>query len=175
MIFIPVIVVLLIIGFIVISSRPKNFCISRSVTINAPASKSFAQVNDFHKWLAWSPWEKLDPNTQRTYGGSSEGVGATYAWSGNGNVGSGTMKITESTPHSFIKLDLNFEKPFKASNVTEFTFVETDGKTVVTQSMMGCNSFMGKLMSLVMNMDKMIGTKFDEGLAVMKTVAESQA
>ena len=37
----------------------------------------------------------------------------------------------------------------------------------------GNNDFMGKAMSLVMDMDKMIGNDFEKGLAQMKKVAEA--
>ena len=57
-----------------------------------------ALINDFHEWTAWSPWEGLDPDLQRTYSGPDAGVGAHYAWQGNRKAGEGTMEITGSAP-----------------------------------------------------------------------------
>ncbi len=159
---------------VVIAMQPPTVRYSRSVTINASANKVFDEVADFRKWMPWSPWEKLDPNTKRTYGGAQSGVGATYAWQGNANVGAGNMKIVEVRPNELIRLELNFEKPFKAQNMTDFTFVQDGGSTVVTQIMTGKNSCLGKIMGLVMSMDKMIGTQFEKGLNDLKAIAESK-
>jgi hypothetical protein len=45
--------------------------------------------------------------------------------------------------------------------------------TSVTWAMTGKNIFIGKLMSVFMNMDKMVGNDFATGLASLKTTAES--
>ena len=77
----------------------------------------------------------MDPTMKRTYEGSAEGNGAIYRWVGNGHVGEGSMTITESHPSDLIRIDLEFLKPFKGSNVAEFTFKpqgdQTDRKSVV--------------------------------------------
>jgi hypothetical protein len=39
--------------------------------------------------------------------------------------------------------------------------------------MFGENTFVGKAMHLVMDMDKMVGGSFDQGLTQMKSVVES--
>lgn len=164
---------LLIIGFLIfVATRPSDFRYTRTTTINAPASAVFPHVNDFHQWGAWSPWEKVDPMTKKTYGGPSSGVGATYAWLGNSKVGSGHMTIIESRPHDLLRVTIEFIKPMKATNTIEFTFAENAGQTLVTHSMFGCNSFMGKAMGIFMNMDKMIGDQFEKGLASLKEIAE---
>src|SRR5204863_332411 len=53
------VVVLLAILAIVIATRPAEYRVSRSQSIDAPANGVYAQVADFHRWKAWSPWEKL--------------------------------------------------------------------------------------------------------------------
>lgn len=168
-------IVLLIALGLAIATRPGTFRVSRSVTIAAPADIPFGYVNDFHRWTRWSPWEKVDPNLQRSYAGSESGVGAAYHWNGNSKAGQGSMVITESIPAQRIAIDLAFEKPFKARNVTEFTFAQAPGGVDVTWVMSGTNTTMGKAMSLVMNMDKMIGGSFDEGLGNLKAACEADA
>jgi len=44
-----------------IAMRPADFRVARSATVTDPPVTVFAQVSDFHKWEAWSPWAKLDP------------------------------------------------------------------------------------------------------------------
>jgi hypothetical protein len=160
--------------FLIVAARqPANFCVTRSGAISAPASIVFDQVNDLHKWEAWSPWAKLDPNATNSFEGPSSGVGAAMSWSGNNKVGVGRMTITESSPHDLIRFKLEFMKPFKATNTAEFTFKSDDNQTRVTWTMSGTNNFMGKAMSLIMNCDKMVGGQFEQGLAAMKSVVEA--
>lgn len=167
------VVVLFAIGALVVASRPDSFRVARSMTIASSPDVPFAYVNDFHQWAGWSPFEKLDPNMQRTFSGSPAGVGAGYGWSGNSKAGRGSMKITESTPGRRVALDLFFEKPFRATNLTEFTFTPAAEGVTVEWAMSGTNSTMGKVMGLVMNMDDYIGKAFTEGLTNLKRISEA--
>jgi len=78
------------------------------------------------------------------------------------------MTLTESRPSDLIRIKLEFIRPFKATNTTEFTFKPQDGQTLVTWTMTGRNNFMSKAFCLFMNMDKMVGGDFEKGLANMK-------
>jgi hypothetical protein len=160
---------------IVVAMQPSAFRIVRSATMSAPASLVFAQVNDFHQWQAWSPWEKLDPALKRTYEGAPAGNGAIYSWVGNNKVGEGRMTLTESRPSDLIRIRLEFLRPFKATNTAEFTFKPEGNETLVTWSMSGVKNFMFKAFGLLMNMDKMVGRDFEKGLAQMKSVVEAKA
>ncbi|MBP6002154.1 MAG: SRPBCC family protein [Pyrinomonadaceae bacterium] len=155
--------------------QPADFKITRSVTINASADRVFEQVNDFHKWDAWSPWAKLDPAMKTTYSGPSAGVGSSYAWAGNSDVGEGKMTILESRPPEHIRIELEFISPFAAKNMTDFSFKPDGDKTHVTWSMVGTNNFVAKMFGLFINMDKLVGGDFEKGLAQMKTAVETAA
>ncbi|ANE55793.1 SRPBCC family protein [Methylomonas sp. DH-1] len=155
--------------------QPDTFSVSRSLAMAAPASAVFAQVNDLRKWEAWSPWAKLDPKAQNSFEGPDAGVGAVMRWSGNNQVGQGSMAIVDSRPDSFIRFSLEFLKPFKASNVAEFSFAEAGSETVVTWTMSGRNNVVGKAMSVLMNCDNMVGGQFEQGLAAIKRIVEAGA
>jgi uncharacterized protein YndB with AHSA1/START domain len=158
---------------VIVVLQPSDFRISRSTTIAAPAATVFEQVNDFHKWEGWSPWAKLDPNMKQSHEGAPTGVGASYWWSGNDQVGEGRMTLTESRPSEMIRIKLEFLKPFAATNTAEFSFKPDGNQTTVTWSMFGSNNFMAKAFGIVMNMDKLVGADFEKGLAQLKTVAET--
>jgi uncharacterized protein YndB with AHSA1/START domain len=164
----------LVLGFVAaVAMKPNEFRVSRSATMAAPAERVFAQVNDFHKWDAWSPWAKLDPNAKNSFSGPDAGERATFGWSGNEQVGEGKMTITESKPNELIRLKLIFTKPMEDSSDTEFTFKPEGTGTKVTWTMSGVyKDFMSKAICMCMNMDKMMGEKFDEGLASMKAIVE---
>lgn len=163
----------------VVAMQPDDFRVTRSAEINAPPSAVFPHVNDFHKWAKWSPWVKLDPNAKYTYEGSPAGEGAIHGWAGNDKVGEGSMTILESKPHERIKIRLDFIKPFEDTSEVVFTFVpaseSTPDKTKVTWDMSGKSNFIAKAMCLVMQMNKVMEATFDEGLANMKQVVESES
>lgn len=168
-------VLIIVVFAIVVATRPAEFRIARSTTIAAPAEVVFAQVNDLHKWDAWSPWAKLDPAMKQTHEGAPAGPGAVYSWAGNREVGEGRMTITESRPSELIRIKLEFIKPFAAVNTTEFTFAPEGNQTQVAWTMTGTNNFMAKAFCMFMSMDKMVGGQFKKGLADLKSVAEAAA
>ena len=159
---------------VVIASRPSSFHVERSASVAAPPALVFPLLNDFHSWASWSPWEKLDPNMKREYSGAPSGNGASYAWSGNDEVGSGAMHITASKPPESVQIRLEFKKPFEATNTTLFEVAPEAQGTKVTWNMDGPANFATKAMSLFMDMDQMIGKDFEQGLANLRAVAEAE-
>jgi uncharacterized protein YndB with AHSA1/START domain len=154
------------------ASRPNSFHVARSIVIKAPPEKIYGLIEDFHHWRAWSPYEALDPTMSRTYGGPSRGLGSTYAWESRGKAGAGRMEIARIAAPSALDIDLAFTKPMRANNKALFTLTPEGDGTRVTWAMEGASSFLFKLMGLVFNMDKMIGTDFETGLASLKAEAE---
>lgn len=165
--------VIVIVFVVVVALQPSEFRVARTATISAPPPAVFAQVNDFHKWEAWSPWAKLDPAMKQTYAGAPAGTGAIYTWAGNDQVGEGRMTLTESRPNELVRIKLEFLKPFASTAATEFTFKPEGNQTMVTWSMAGKNNFMAKAFGLFMNMDKTVGGQFEKGLANLKSVSEA--
>jgi hypothetical protein len=160
---------------IVIATRPSTFRIERAASMAAPAGIVYAQVQDFHRWSAWSPWEKLDPAMKREYSGAAAGPGAVYYWNGNDDVGEGRMTIEDAKPGSSLTIKLEFLKPWASTNKTLITFTPDGAGAKVSWAMEGTNDFMGKAMSLFMDLDAMVGPDFEKGLANMKAVAEAEA
>ena len=162
----------IVVFLIVVALQPTDFKVERSATMRAPAPAVFAQVNDFQSWQAWSPWEKVDPALKRQYEGPKAGTGAVYAWQGNKDVGEGRMTITESKPAELVRIRLEFFKPMTAVNDTVFRFQPSGDSTAVTWTMTGRNNFVAKAICLFVDMDKMVGGMFDQGLTQMKTIVE---
>lgn len=154
------------------ATRPDSFRVERSLTIQAPPERIFTLINDFHQWRRWSPYEKLDPNLQRDYSGAKSGKGAVYVWEGNGKAGKGRMEIADTQSPSRVAINLDFIKPFRASNKVDFTMMPEGTATRVTWAMQGQSPYMAKLMGLFMNMDHLIGKDFEQGLANIKAETE---
>lgn len=150
-----------------------DFSLSRSTTIQAPPDRIHALVDDFREWQKWSPWEGVDPDLDREYSGPDHGVGSTYHWSGNKKAGEGEMRITGSTPTSLVA-DLEFLKPFKASNVMRFALAPDGDATDVTWTITGRRNAMMSLMGKLF-FDKSIGKDFERGLAALKRESERTA
>lgn len=166
--------VLIAILLVYVASKPAHFDYERTAQIAAPPATVFDEVNDLHKWNAWSPYMDLDPNVKQTFSGPAAGVGASMHWAGNSKAGEGTMTIVESRPHQLIRLRLDFIKPLAVTDEATFTFMPQGNLTSTTWAMEGDNPFLFKLVSTFVNMDKMVGSDFEKGLGRLKKVSESQ-
>lgn len=166
-----VVVAVLLVSLVVVAMQPSNFRVSRSATLAATPAALFEQVNDHHKFAVWNPFMKLDPNVKNTYSGPESGVGAVCSWEGNSDVGAGSCTIIESKPGELVRLRMDWKRPMEGTSTVDFTFKPEGDKTVVTWSMYGKNSFVGKAISLFMDCDKMCGPQFEEGLASLGRIA----
>ncbi len=157
---------------------PSKTHLERSLVINAPAEVIFGQVNNLKNWGQWSAWHKKDPNMQITFTDASEGVGASYTWKGNNDVGEGTLSISASVPNDSIQTTMQFGGMGKSYG--SFKFNKEDAGTKVIWAMDSKGEDMpwymrvpSKYFSLFM--DKLVGPDFEKGLADLKTVSEKKA
>jgi uncharacterized protein YndB with AHSA1/START domain len=155
------------------ATKPNTFLVRRAMRIDAPPERIFPMIDDLHAQSAWSPFEK-DPAMKRNHSGAPRGKGAVYEWDGNRQVGAGRIAIIDSVPPSKVALLLDMARPFKAHNTVEFTLERSGAGTNVTWSMQGRQPYMAKLMSMVMDCDKMVGSQFEQGLAKLKQLVETQ-
>ena len=166
--------VIFVIGLLLIFAltRPDNFRVERSITVQAPAAKIFPLLNDFRQFSSWSPWQKLDPAMQVTHSGPASGPGAVYTWKGNSDVGAGRMEVLKQVPDTNVIVKLDFLEPFEGHNTSEYTLKPAETGTTVTWAMYGPSPYISKLMGIFVSMDSMIGKDFERGLANLKAVAE---
>lgn len=162
---------------------PSQVHVERQAIINASPDKVFAEVSDFNNWNAWSPWANIDPDTTLTITG--KGIGQTMTWaSDNPEVGSGTQQITQLDAPRLITNHLDFgdmgvsDTAFALEPVGESAGESAGGATKVTWSL---DTDMRKSVPLLNQpmstyfgffMDSMIGEKYEQGLANLKTVVE---
>jgi hypothetical protein len=150
-----------------------TYTVERSAAMAAPPERVYQQIADFHRWTAWSPWEEVDPAMHREYSGAESGVGGVYSWSGNRKAGAGRMTIVEATEPSRVRIDLVFEKPFKARNDTSFVITPDGAGSRVTWTMTGSKTLGVRMMSLVKSMDAMVGPDFEKGLTRLRAAVEA--
>ena len=166
-----VIAVIIVAVLVFATTRPDTFRITRSITVAAPPEKIFPLIDSLRNWDRWNT-EDQTPGTKQSFSGPASGVGASGEWSGKGSVGAGRMLITESVPFTKVTVQVDWEKPFKARNINEFTLLPNGNMTLVTWSMHGPNLYIMKLMSVFTSMDRVMGKHFEDGLAKLKTEVE---
>ena len=163
---------------VVAATRPSAYHVERKLEVAAPADLVFGVLNDLHQFagvfvLFGSPLATLDPNMQKTFEGPASGVGQSYAWNGK-EAGKGKMTIEESVPGQKVGVKLEFVKPMASTATCALTLAGTPTGSFVTWSMDGNHNFIGKAFGMFMNMDNMLGTDIEKGLAQLKTIAEGK-
>lgn len=156
------------------ATRPDTFRVERTLSIQAPPERVFALISDLKRFNTWNPYEKKDPALKGRYGATTAGVGAQYGWEGD-KVGTGSMEITQVQAPQRVAMKLDFVKPFEAHNQVEFSLQPQGGATPATQvtwAMHGPANYLSKLMGVVINMDRMVGKDFEDGLNNLKALAE---
>ncbi|MEN9560208.1 MAG: hypothetical protein RLZZ502_1419 [Pseudomonadota bacterium] len=158
-----------------VSRKPDSFKIEREVLIKASPEQVYPHINSLAAHRAWSIWERLDPNMKRELSGPEAGAGAFYGWEGNKEVGKGNMTILESTFPSNVKIRIEFFVPMRAVNEVQYVLSRDGEHTRVVHWMSGPAPFVHKLMSTVVNIDKMVGARFEDSLNNLKALIETPA
>lgn len=148
-----------------------TYHVRRSTSIAADPALVHRLVSDLREWQAWSPWEDVDPDLERTYSGAAAGVGAHYAWSGNRRAGQGAMEVVGSTPEA-VDVRLTFHKPIRSTSDVTFDIVPEGEGTAVTWTMTGEQRGVMGLLGRFVSMDRLVGKDFERGLARLKAAAE---
>lgn len=157
------------------ATRPDEFRVERRLRVAAPADKVWPLVSELRAFNRWNPYERKDPLIKGAYSGAASGVGSRYDWDSQ-EVGSGSLEITGQQPGRAVQMKLDFVKPFEAHNQAEFALQPTaDGATEVRWTMHGPANFISKLMGVFINMDKMVGRDFEDGLQNLRRLAEVKA
>jgi hypothetical protein len=155
-----------------VAVQPEDYEIKREIAINAAADKVFPYLNSSKLAEKWGPWLEVDPEAKMTYTGPDDGVGSKASWDGGKQLGTGSATIVESIPNQKVGIKLEYVKPMNMTQDSQYLISENGGQTVVTWKVQGKNTFMGRLMCVFMNMDKMVGGMFEKGLSNLKNLVE---
>lgn len=156
------------------ATAPDEFRVERRLRIAAPPDKLWPLVGELGGFNRWNPYERKDPLIKTRYDGAASGIGSRYAWESD-KVGTGSMEIVDQQPGRAVQMRLDFLKPFEAHNRAEFALQPTaDGATEVSWTMHGPANFVSKLMGVFIDMDKMVGRDFEDGLQNLRQLAEGR-
>ena len=164
-------VIALVLGFA--ACQPDDYAFSRSTVISAPPATVYGFVNNMRHQQLWSPWESRDPKMTRTFTGPEEGVGSTYHWKGNDEVGEGEMAITKTDTNKLVDMSLRFIAPWESEGTTAVTLEPEGEGTKATWAMKGTHgSFFAKVFNMFSSIESMVGPDYEKGLGMLKQHAE---
>ncbi|MCB1522340.1 MAG: SRPBCC family protein [Hyphomicrobiaceae bacterium] len=159
-----------------VAMQPPGYTVTRQATIAAPPAVIYPHIANLKRWDDWSPWAKKDPNAKVQFSGPESGVGSKFTWSGNSDVGAGAMTIVESTPDQRVAIKLDLTAPIEGtSDVVLALQPEGGGRTSVRWSIAGQQGFIDRAFCTLLgiDLDEMIGTDYEKGLANLKNVVEA--
>ena len=167
------VVVLLAVFLGYVSTRDGKFRYERSGVINAPAEKIYPYISNFKNGSVWNPFDQKDPNMKRVFSGTDGQVGSKMDFDGNSEAGSGTLEIVKLVPNQSVDIRLVMTKPISADNLVQYTLTPEGTGTRFTWAMSGDGGFLGKLMGVLIDCEKMVAGNFENGIQQLKKVMES--
>jgi len=161
--------VAIILSIIFFTSCQKKYHVERTIEINASKEIVWEQVKYFKNWSKWSPWYKSDSTIRYSYGGEDGNVESFYAWESE-EYGAGNILNTGFTEDEEIMFRATFIEPGQYQANGHITVTETpEGKTKVKWVFNGVNK---GISALFLQMDDLLGSKFEEGLTLLKEYTE---
>lgn len=168
------VVILIVLGLAALKSP--DYLVTRSIVINAPADKIFPFINNQKLAEKWGPWLEIEPGVTMVYSGPDEGIGAKGSWAGGKNLGTGSATIVNVVPNEKVDIKLEYSEPMVMTQDSEYLLTpDGSGGTRMTWTVRGTNSFIGRVMCLFMDMDKVVGSMFEKGLSNLKALVEQPA
>jgi hypothetical protein len=163
------------IGFVsYVQTRPADFRYERSGIIQATPEVIFPYLNQFKLGNEWSPYSKKDPNMKFTISGPEAGTGSKMEFAGNSDVGAGELEIIASEPNSRVELLLTMKEPIEGKNTIIYSLTPEGEGTRFTWTMSGKGGFISKLMTVLIDCEKMVAGDFEVGIQNLKTLIESK-
>jgi Polyketide cyclase / dehydrase and lipid transport len=156
---------------------PKEYKLSREVTIN----RNYTDVYNYVKYLKnqshYNVWAQMDPNQITTYTGEDGRVGFTSAWKSEiDSVGAGTQTIVAMNEGKSIDYEIVFTEPFESTMQTAMLFEPVDGSTTkVTWNFRGDMNYPFNVMLLAYDMEKTLGKDLQKGLNTLKEILEKES
>jgi uncharacterized protein YndB with AHSA1/START domain len=152
---------------------PSVVVISRSILIDASPEVLFPYINNPQMIQSWNPFSEGDPSVKLVFSGPSEGIDSQWAWEGK-KAGAGQATIIESEKYKRVAVRLDFKKPFHVTNFGDYVLTPQGNKTEVRWTV-NETAAIPRVLNNFVNLEKIIGTHFEKGLAVLKTLAEAKA
>ncbi|HBT08233.1 MAG TPA: polyketide cyclase, partial [Leeuwenhoekiella sp.] len=108
MVFLYVLIGVLVLIALLHFTAKSQYVVKRDINVQKPADKIFEYLKYLKNQDQWSPWNRKDPDMNKSYEGVDGTVGFISKWEGNKEVGSGEQEITGIIPGKRIESQLRF-------------------------------------------------------------------
>jgi carbon monoxide dehydrogenase subunit G len=154
--------------------RSKSAQVERVMTMAAPPAEVQARLANLQYWMAWSPWDRPEPDLHRIFEGPVSGAGASYAYWGDDNASAGRLTVVSASADE-VRVRYQVEKP--VPQATDFAFhLSPDGAgTRVTWTATSGKNLAAQTIDLLASRPPANAAEMDKGLASLKSVAEAAA
>ena len=157
---------------IYIAVQPNSFEVTRSKTIKAPSAVIYDNILDFKNWEAWNSWLEENPEITLTYPEQTKGVGGSYSWNDDGEIG--TMKNVNVNEPTRIEQKMQIGD-YPPSDVIWTFKPNGDGTTDVTRTIAGDNLpfFFKAYAAFTGGMEKQIAPHFERDFEKIDSIVVS--
>lgn len=146
----------------------------KSILINAPVEKVWANVSTLHALNRWNPWMERDPNLKVEYSGTDGTPGASFSWdSPVKDVGAGSQTITKVIPNGEIDSRINFLRPFKGKGDAYVLLSVERAVTRVSWGIESSTPYPMNILKLFGVIEKNMNRDFSAGLNKLKSLCET--
>lgn len=150
-----------------------NIKYEKSILINAPIEKVWANTNSLSAMNKWSPWIDKDTAMKQTMEGNDGAVGQKHCWdSKKDDVGKGCQTVKNIQAPTLIETDLKFFNPYESEAGAYVKLNPQGSSTNVTWGFTSNMPYPFRIMKLWSNMEKMIGPDYQLGLDRLKKLSE---
>lgn len=163
--------VLVAVGLIAALILPKEMNVNTEKTIDAPIDMVWDNISSFEKADRWSAWYDIDPDMKVEFEGEPGAVGSKMKWSGNDQVQTGTMTITNSDKTNYA-LEQKVEHSWGGGNATMKLEPTDDGKVKVIYTYNEKYSIPSNLMAAMFDSEGMMTKNFNRQLDLLDSVIQ---
>lgn len=172
--FLYVLAILIVLVLVATVLMPAHTHVERSASINAAPATVYRYIADFRQFNRWSPWAQRDPETQYEFSGPTIGVGSRMSWSSqHPEVGSGSQQVIEAEPPQRLKVKLEFGDDMGEA-FSGYILEPQDGGTRIVWTFDSETGFNPLHRFFGLMMDKWVGPDYEQGLANLKQLIESE-
>lgn len=164
-----IILLLIVIGVIL----PSSYHVERSVTVNKPAKLIFPYLNNIQKWPAWTSLnQNKDYSLEQQFYGPNQGIGSGMTYRGD-KLGKGKIEIVDNELNDHVSYSLLINNRFQTQGNIQIIDI-SDSSSQVTISLDGDVGFHLPNRYIILMMDNIAGSLFQESLNHLKLIAESK-
>lgn len=150
--------------------KDPHYAFSRERTLTAAPAAVWPWLVSSRKANEWMPWIDGDPQIKMTFEGPEQGVGSKAVWISPGPMGEGESEIVEIEAMRRVVIKITYRKPMVMHQMARFELEPSGTGSLVRWSVEGEHGFVGRIFSMVMSIDKVVGGEFEKGLAKLEGV-----